>query len=489
MKPANPMKSNEFIMNADLLEETLSKSDLLGYFSADDLKRLNEGKLTSIIKNVHYQGKILEGRFLIYIETDGSHTLHFKKCNNEIVIPEKVLGKKLSGKEKNLLAKGEAIGPFLIGKNEMYFHVDREFNTFTMYSPKGIGLPNDFMGYKFSSNDIQLLNSGKSIGPKVFCADGHYFMGSFSIDKNEVLYLFNIQYDKELPKSDALKLVTKYNDSQYNNGIHGLTDLERQAFFVPSIPVVTDKINDTSSCFSDNTPTGYAFKNESYSFYYNQAFEFITFDIAKKIGIPGKLFGNTFSYEELTRLQKGETLHNRILTFVSGDRMNANISLWDYDEMNRGMNRIIIQINSQRKKEQEEYIETLQKFDIQKFSRNDQLIMNLVDKKDVKALNNLAENGIKPSENLNRLIYFNSNIGENDKNRIARIFNNNPDEVRLMNPMTSQNNVKNPEQNPSMNAGKLNNSKIKDAGKFQKNETDHQKRNFAYSIKNLFNDM
>jgi hypothetical protein len=252
MKTANQPEVNDAILESGELRTFLKKVHLLKYFSESDFQRLNHGRLTSVIRNVHYEGKIWDGSFQLIIEEDGSHTLHFKKCNVRIDIPDKVLGKKLSRRDKESLLAGEAIGPFKIGKHDMFFHVDRESNTISLYSAKIIGVPEEIMGYKISGKDRELLEEGSSIGPKVFSVNGHNFIGHFSIEERDGLYLWKMQYDKELTKYEAAELTKKYNESQGLNvsNAYGMTDIQKQIFFMPKDfgrPANLNKVSSTQN--------------------------------------------------------------------------------------------------------------------------------------------------------------------------------------------------------------------------------------------------
>ncbi len=414
-----PNRKDE-ILEAEKLKSFLKQAELLKYFTKENLLRLNRGEQTTFIKNVHYEGKVWDGMFQLIADQDGTYILHFNKCAVPIEIPDKVLGKKLSGSEKTLLQNGDVIGPFRVGNHEIYFHIDKDTNSIAVYFPKNIGIPDEIMGYRLSSFEKRMIDGGNAIGPKVFCADGHYFIGHFSVEKHEGLYLWKTHYDKELSKREAAKLSSKYNEPPEVNINREMTELQQQILFVPpppereileSIPIPYYPL--------DNESLGKTLKNKDISLYQNNTFNIITLNIKKEKGIPAELFKYSFSQDEINRLKNGETLHNRTFTFASGDKIKANVNLTVYGEINR----IELQINSKKKNGHEQYIESGQKFDLSELSVRDKQIMDLLDKRYVRELNSMAENGIKPSTTLKNLIYTNTTLNDNDKRMVTAVFN------------------------------------------------------------------
>ncbi len=475
--------NREIIPDTEILINYLKKAGLLQYFDGENIKRLNRGEPTSIINNVHYEGKVWDGTFQLIEDQDQAHILHFKKCKVEIEIPDKVHGKKLSSVEKSALMRGEAIGPFIIGNQEIYLHLDNVSNTIAVYSPNKIGIPDEIMGYKLSSFEKRLLDGGNTIGPKVFCADGHYFIGHFSVDKKDDLYMWKTHYDKELSKREALNLIPRYNESQKENEPEGLTELQKQIFFIPPPPERKALQNVPIPYYPfDNEAMGKELKNKDVSLYRNNTFNLITLNIKKNKGLPRELFKDTFSGEDITHLKNGETLHCRNFTFVSGDMVTGDILLKEFGEINR----LTIQIKAQKKKGQESYTETDQKFNIGDLSHRDRQIMDSLDKRDVKSLNYLAENGVKPSWELRRLIYANSRLKDSDKRMVAAVFNIDPMPDNSLNKREVNGNRNNSSE-LLLTSGKTEKPKISRLGNnFSRS---YNKRHIAMSLKNLFHDM
>jgi hypothetical protein len=132
-------------------------------------------------------------------------------------------------------------------------------------------------------------------------------------------------------------------------------------------------------------------------------------------------------------------------------------------------------------------MDTKPQYDLRKFSQNDQLFMDLVDKKDVKALQNLAENGIKPSENLNQLIFLNTRISDRDKQTMAAIFKTNQSQSEHkqatpgIEPVFQQPRSQSPE---SMEIDNIHGTKH-----HRKNETMPMHGKIVAGLKGLFHDM
>ncbi len=476
--------NSETILDYEILRNYLKNAGMLQYFSDENLLRLNRGESTNIINNVHYEGKVWDGVFQLTEDQDGAHILNFKKCEVALEIPDKVLGKKLTSVEKAALRQGEVIGPFLTGKQELYLHLDNVSKTIAVYSPNKIGIPDELMGYKLSSLDKRLLEGGNTIGPKVFCADGHYFIGHFSIEKKDGLSLWKTHYDKELSKKEAFKQIPKYNELSEVNVPGGLTELQKQIFFIPPPPERKNLQKIPIPYYPlDNEAMGNALKNNDISLYRNNTFNLITLNITKNKGLPKELFNDTFSAEDIAGLKNGETLKNRNFSFNSGDMVKGSISLIEFGEINR----LTIQINSQKKNGQKEYIETVQKFDISAFSHRDRQIMDLLDKRDVKSLNSLAENGVKPSAALRHLIYTSKKLQDSDKRMVAAVFNIDPIPYNSLNTMESKVKRNDTSTELLLDSGRIEKPKITAP---EKNfSTGYNRGHISSGIKGLFHDM
>ncbi len=417
-------KNNNVLFDEEKLKSSLEKAGYLEYLSENDLKTLNAGLKTSVVKNVHHEGKVMDCSFQILVDSDGKTKLHLNKIKEELDIPDKILGKKLSKAALAELANGKPIGPFNIGKHDLYFHVDKNTNTISMYCANNLGIPNEMMGYKFSDSEKSELDKGKVLGPKVFYAEGHYFIGQFSIEKQAEVNLWKTNYNKGLSKEEALKLITRYNNTKENSP-SVFTDIQRKALFIPDhSPVKEDMTLIHNSYEGDKTLKSYIVKSndQSNTLVYNYTLNSYYLNMDKNLGFPERMFKNSFTEEEIRRLKKGEILQDKTFTFNSGDKINANLKLIDKE----GKYSMIFQINSIRKHGEEKFLVSNQSYDLQKFSEHDKLIMDLVDKKDFKVLNKFIESGIKPSEDINRLIFSNSRIDDNVKQQIANILKPDP---------------------------------------------------------------
>ena len=96
---------------------------------------------------------------------DGISVFYRKEA---LVIPDKVLGKKLGKKEKEQLLAGDIV-PITVNKKDILLQVDRDLNSVILRTnqeikiPDIIGQTSEYGGYKLTKADKYLLANGHAL--------------------------------------------------------------------------------------------------------------------------------------------------------------------------------------------------------------------------------------------------------------------------------------------------------------------------------------
>lgn len=116
-----------------------------------------------------------------------------------LIIPDSILGHKLSQKEKDDLLHGDIVN-ISINKNDIYLQVDRDLNMVVVRTnkelqiPKVLGNTNDYPGYELTPADKFLLANGKSLENKLIGSENGFFIANVSLTSGKKGIAFsNIQ--------------------------------------------------------------------------------------------------------------------------------------------------------------------------------------------------------------------------------------------------------------------------------------------------------
>lgn len=137
-----------------------------------------------------------------------------------LVIPTKILGKKLTTEEKEILRRGEIL-PIRNKGSHLFCQVDRDLNSVIILTDKEIKVPdiigstNKYPGYKLTAADKYLLSNGKSIDNILMHSKEGYIIADISIspDKKGVRFT-NVQ---NVTENKAKEIIQEMEKSKLEN--------------------------------------------------------------------------------------------------------------------------------------------------------------------------------------------------------------------------------------------------------------------------------
>lgn len=119
--------------------------------------------------------------------TENGVSILYRK--EKLEIPEKILGKRLSEKDRLELAEGGRIQ--IRGKRgNIYVEIDKELNSVIIRSEKELHIPQEIGGYKLTDADKYLLANGYSLDNKLLHSKEGYFLAdiSFTTDRYGITF-------------------------------------------------------------------------------------------------------------------------------------------------------------------------------------------------------------------------------------------------------------------------------------------------------------
>lgn len=136
--------------------------------------------------------------------------------NDVLTIPDRVLGKKLTEKQRKALLEGDVI-VISTKKGDKFIHVDRDLNAVVVRSEKELSIPTRIGEKELTTADKYLLANGHSLDNMIFHNEEGYFIAdvSLSSDKKGVA-LSNVQVISEM-KAKELFAKQKENDKAQDN--------------------------------------------------------------------------------------------------------------------------------------------------------------------------------------------------------------------------------------------------------------------------------
>lgn len=138
--------------------------------------------------------------------TENGVSILYRK--EKLEIPEKILGKRLSEKDRLELAEGGRIQ--IRGKRgNIYVEIDKELNSVIIRSEKELHIPQEIGGYKLTNADKYLLANGHTLENKLMHNKEGYFIAdiSFTAD-NKGISFSNMQM---VPEHKAQEMQQKKN--------------------------------------------------------------------------------------------------------------------------------------------------------------------------------------------------------------------------------------------------------------------------------------
>lgn len=162
--------------------------------------RLEKGILSDMMEINGKQGKL---RF-----SENGISVFYRK--ETLTIPDKILGKKLSKKDKELLLAGEIV-PLTVKKKDLMLQVDKDLNSVIVRSnqeiriPETIGQTPEYHGHKLTKADKYLLANGHTLENILMHSKEGYFIADIRLtDDKKGIQFSNIQ---SLTPSKAQELI------------------------------------------------------------------------------------------------------------------------------------------------------------------------------------------------------------------------------------------------------------------------------------------
>lgn len=166
--------------------------------------KLEKGIMSDLMEINDKPGKL---RF-----SDNGISLFYRK--EALVIPDKVLGKKLSKKEKEQLLAGNVV-PINAKKKDVLLQVDRDLNSVIVRTnheikiPDVIGKTNEYEGYKLTKADKFLLANGHTLESKLLHSPDGYFIADIRLtDDMKGVMILNIQSITPTKAQELIKAMT-----------------------------------------------------------------------------------------------------------------------------------------------------------------------------------------------------------------------------------------------------------------------------------------
>lgn len=179
---------------------------------------LLDGKGTKLEKGVLSDITEVKGKPAKLRMTNKGVSVFYRK--EALVIPNKILGKKLSEKQRKNLLDGEII-VFPAKKGHLFVQVDRDLNSVIIRSEKEIAIPAKIGDRELTAADKYLLANGHSLDNMILFGEEGYFMAdvSWTGDKKGIAFS-NVQ---ALSATKAKELLAK----QQENDVAQTVDQEK----------------------------------------------------------------------------------------------------------------------------------------------------------------------------------------------------------------------------------------------------------------------
>ena len=171
-----------------------------------------DGKGTKLEKGIMSDLMEIHGKpGKLRLNDDGISVFYRKEA---LVIPDKVLGKKLGKKEKEQLLAGDIV-PITVNKKDILLQVDRDLNSVILRTnqeikiPDIIGQTSEYGGYKLTKADKYLLANGHALENKLLHSPEGYFIADIQLtDDRKGVMIQNIQSITPGKAQELIKAMT-----------------------------------------------------------------------------------------------------------------------------------------------------------------------------------------------------------------------------------------------------------------------------------------
>lgn len=166
-----------------------------GYLLNGQGTKLEKGVLSELTK---VKGKPAKIRL-----TDNGTSIYYRK--EALVIPDSLLGKKLSKKQQQDLLDGNVI-VLSTKKGSVFLQVDRDLNSVVVRSEKELAVPAQIGGYKLTTADKYLMANGYSLENKLMKTPQGYIIADVSMTPDKKGFAFsNTQMVSETKAKELLQ--------------------------------------------------------------------------------------------------------------------------------------------------------------------------------------------------------------------------------------------------------------------------------------------
>lgn len=168
---------------------------------------LLDGKGTKLEKGALSDLTEVKGKPAKLRITEKGVSVFYKK--ETLVIPDKILGKKLSEKQRKALLEGEII-VIPAKRGSMFVQVDKDLNSVIVRSEKELSIPAKIGERELTTTDKYLLVNGYSLDNMIIHNEEGYFIAdiSWTDDKKGIVFK-NMQ---SIPEAKAKELLDKQQD-------------------------------------------------------------------------------------------------------------------------------------------------------------------------------------------------------------------------------------------------------------------------------------
>lgn len=165
---------------------------------------LLDGKGTQLEKGVLSSLTDVKGKPAKVRLNENGISIYYRK--ETLVIPDSILGKKLSKKQQQDLLDGNVI-VLSSKKGDIFLQVDRDLNAVVVRSEKELSIPAKIGEYELTTADKYLLANGFSMNNKLLHGDKGYFIADVLMTADKKGYTFsNIQMIPETKAKELLQL-------------------------------------------------------------------------------------------------------------------------------------------------------------------------------------------------------------------------------------------------------------------------------------------
>lgn len=178
--------------------------------SQSDIENLANGYMTSV-QNFNINGKLKKGKIRLENDENGQAKFHFHFFRENLEIPDRILGKRLTEDDKKNLEDGKTISIIKNGK-DFYINVDNDLNKIVVSRASQIKLPDSIGNYMLTEKDKETLANSNTLSSRVYKGQDQYFIANVALTKDRKGIEFsNIQ---QISDKEANKLIQSLNHKE-----------------------------------------------------------------------------------------------------------------------------------------------------------------------------------------------------------------------------------------------------------------------------------